>query len=171
MERSLASSEKPCIEDVERNLRLPVFQNGDTVLVRGDSRRLPSLGLDLQVAALSISTVTQASPGRIWKGTGLREQGEPAPAKPLKGDRTTRPSVYRHNVQKARIEVQYFEYRKDFVHIGQWGANKRDGATSRPIFFQRGGGTYRATHPRHIYILTGPSDLKELMEQWRRSRC
>lgn len=66
-DRSLANSENPCIEDVERNLRLPVLDIGGTVLVRGASRRLPILGLALQVAPLSISTAIPASPGRIWR--------------------------------------------------------------------------------------------------------
>lgn len=66
-DRSLASSEKPCIEDVDRNLWLPVLAIGGTVLLRGASKRLPSLVLDLQVAPLSISTALQASPGRIWR--------------------------------------------------------------------------------------------------------
>lgn len=64
-DRSLANSEYP-IEDVDRNLLLPVLDIGGTVLVRGASKRLPSLGLALQVAPLSISTIP-ASPGRIWR--------------------------------------------------------------------------------------------------------
>lgn len=66
-DRSLANSENPCNEDVDRNLWLPVLDIGGTVLVRGASKRLPSLGLDQQVAPLSISTAIQASPGRIWR--------------------------------------------------------------------------------------------------------
>lgn len=67
-DRSLTSSEYPCNEDVDRSLWPPVPSIGDIVLVRGDSKRLPSLGLDLQVEPLSISTAIQASPGRIWRG-------------------------------------------------------------------------------------------------------
>lgn len=66
-DRSLANSENPCIEDVERNLLLPVLDIGGTVLVRGASKRLPSLGLAMQVAPLSISAAIPASPGRIWR--------------------------------------------------------------------------------------------------------
>ena len=67
---SLANSEKPCIEDVERNLRLPVLLQdiGGTVLVTGASNKLPSLGLALQVAPLSISTAIPASPGLMFSG-------------------------------------------------------------------------------------------------------
>lgn len=66
-DRSLAISENPCIEDVDRNLWLPVLDIGGTVLVRVAEKSLPSLGLALQVAPLSISTAILASPGRIWR--------------------------------------------------------------------------------------------------------
>lgn len=70
-DRSLANSEYPCIEDVDRNLWLPVLDIGvAAVLVRGDSKRLPSLGMALHEAPLSISTAIQASPGRIWMRAG-----------------------------------------------------------------------------------------------------
>lgn len=66
-DRSLANSENPCIEDVDRNLRLSVCDISGTVWVVGASKRLPSLGLTLQVAPVSISTALPASAGRIWR--------------------------------------------------------------------------------------------------------
>lgn len=66
-DRSLANSENPCIEEVDRNLRLSVLDIGGAVLVTGASKRLPSLGLALPAAPLSISTAIDFSPGRITR--------------------------------------------------------------------------------------------------------
>lgn len=55
------------MEEVERSLPEP--DTGGSVLVTGASRRLPSLGLELRVAPLSISA---ASPDSIWRRDELR---------------------------------------------------------------------------------------------------
>lgn len=67
-ERSLASSENPCADDVDRNLRFPVPDICGNVLVAGASKRLLSLGLALMVTPLNICAAIFVSPGRIWSG-------------------------------------------------------------------------------------------------------
>lgn len=151
-DRSLAISENPCNEDVDRNLWLPVLDIGSTVLVRGASKRLLSLGLDLQVAPLSISTAIQASPGRIRRR--VCEQGCPVPVQALNPNVAARPLGSRHNVHKGTyLNTVEKGYRKGFVRIGQWGEREGDDVTAKPISLVRGGAKAYQQPPTYTTVL------------------
>lgn len=133
-DRSRAISEYPCIEDVDRNLWLPVPASGGTVLVAGASKKVPSLGLALLAAPLSISAATPARARRIWRWAVCANRAALGRV------------VLEHKGTYLWIQLRW-GCREGFVRIGQWGRELGERHDSSANQSTRGGAKQHQQHP------------------------